>query len=73
MPRMSLMSSESTTDPAEKGNGYNPDQLGLVIKLVITSINLYNYFIFYIFLVGVEIGILKRRFAIEKQNKITHL
>ena len=55
MPRMSLMSSESTTDPAEKGNGYNPDQLGLVIKLVITSINLYNCFIFYIFLVGVEI------------------
>ena len=37
MPRMSLISSDATTAPAEKGNGYNPDRLGLVINLVISS------------------------------------
>ena len=31
MPRLSLMSSDATTAPATKGNGYNPEKLGLVI------------------------------------------
>ena len=49
MPRMSLMSSDATTAPAEKGNGYNPIQLGLVIVLVISStkFSLGNIYIFW--------------------------